>query len=473
MTEPLKLTVEQAIDRLGIGKFQDRLLWSSGLCNASDSIEVILLSFLMVAAQKEFGVGTHYGSLLTSVVFLGAMMGTLALGFAGDRFGRKPMFLTSCAIISISGMLTAASPNYWTMVVLRFGVGFGLGGIVIPYDTLSEFMPSAYRGNYMMRLGFFWCLGTMAVPGLAYFGLEHQQSWRLFVLLCSIPCVLSAILAAMWVPESPRWLISQGKADKALDILRKGAVLNGKDPLETFPEGIHFIRDPLEEEDQVHSISHLFEKEWRGLTFSLWGVWIGKSFMYWGTVQIITLVFSGQSTEGGLPTYDFDYTAIFLSSLAECFGCGLTILFIDWTGRKVTQSVFYILGGLFVFAMCWIASQSNQGNRAAMIAFAFLARMCVMAAAQLTWLITAEIIPTQIRTTGHALASAVARIGGASTPWLASSDNSFQTIAIIMAIIGLYTGAMVCTLPETKGRSLGTARMSSMGPDNTEVSEIV
>ena len=199
MSDPLKLTVEEAIDRLGLGPFQRRILLAVGLCNASDSMEVLLLSFLAVVVQNEFpNIGPHHGSLLTSVVFLGAMIGTLVLGSLGDRLGRKPVFLLACLIIAVSGIFTAAAQNYWTMLVLRFGVGVGLGGIVIPYDTLSEFLPSAHRGNYMMRLGFFWTIGTMAVPALAYLGLQQEDSWRLFVLLCSVPCLLSTVFAYLW-----------------------------------------------------------------------------------------------------------------------------------------------------------------------------------------------------------------------------------------------------------------------------------
>jgi MFS family permease len=551
MATPIKLTLEEAINRLGVGPFQHRIMAACGFCNAADAMEVLLLSFLGVVVQQEFDLGPHYGSLLTSIVFLGAMMGTLLLGAWGDRLGRKPTFLLACAIIATSGLLTAAAQNYWQMLLLRFGVGFGLGGIVIVYDSMSEFLPSDHRGTHMMRLGYFWTIGTMGVPLMAYLGLQQENSWRIFVLLCSIPCLLSSLFAFLWgefvtvtqtlffmdshqpttlsyylptlstVPESPRWLVSQGKADKALEILRHGALLNGKDPAELFPEGIHFIRDPLEEEDQVHSISHLFENEWRKLTLFLWAVWIGKSFMYWyvrtknvqkcrmdsffinelshsliavrfhprGTVQIITLVFTGepdsQSLGEGSSSYTFDYAAIFLSSTAELVGVTITMLLIDRTGRVATQSVLYVVGGLMVFGMCWLAGTSNNPtgsfageNRVPLIVLAFFARMCVMGGAQLTWIITAEILPTQIRTTGHAMASAVARVGGASMPWLASTDNSFQLMAIVMACIGVYTASMVCMLPETAGRSMGTARMMSSGSYDTngnplKVSEIL
>jgi MFS family permease len=75
------------------------------------------------------------------------MIGTLILGRLGDRMGRKPVFLVSASIVSVAGLLTAASQSYWMLLSFRFWVGFGLGGVVIPFDTLTEIMPAKQRGK--------------------------------------------------------------------------------------------------------------------------------------------------------------------------------------------------------------------------------------------------------------------------------------------------------------------------------------
>jgi MFS family permease len=74
-------------------------------------------------------------------------MGTLILGRLGDRLGRKPVFLASASIVALAGVLTAASQSYWMVLGCRFWVGFGLGGVVIPFDTLTEIMPAKQRGR--------------------------------------------------------------------------------------------------------------------------------------------------------------------------------------------------------------------------------------------------------------------------------------------------------------------------------------
>lgn len=81
-----------------------------------------------------------------SLPLSGAFLGTLILGPMGDRLGRKPLFVFSTAMISVCGILTALSTNYIMMIIFQFGVGFGVGGVVIPFDAIAEWIPNKERG---------------------------------------------------------------------------------------------------------------------------------------------------------------------------------------------------------------------------------------------------------------------------------------------------------------------------------------
>ena len=118
------------------------MLLAAGLCFAADSMEVLLLSFLAVVVQAEWNLTSEQTSSITSAVFLGAMIGTLLLGPLGDKYGRKPIFVVSAAIIAVFGLLTAAATNLVTLVIIRFMVGVGVGGLVVPFDTVAEFVPT-------------------------------------------------------------------------------------------------------------------------------------------------------------------------------------------------------------------------------------------------------------------------------------------------------------------------------------------
>lgn len=118
------------------------MLFAAGLCFAADSMEILLLSFLAVVVQAEWDLTSEQTSSITSAVFLGAMSGTLLLGPLGDKFGRKPIFVLSAAIIALFGLLTAVANGLASLLVLRFLVGVGVGGLVVPFDTVAEFVPT-------------------------------------------------------------------------------------------------------------------------------------------------------------------------------------------------------------------------------------------------------------------------------------------------------------------------------------------
>ena len=66
------ITIDEAIERVGYGKFQLRVMIAGGLCFAADAMEVLLLSFLVVVLQALWDISAKQAAILTSIVFLGA-----------------------------------------------------------------------------------------------------------------------------------------------------------------------------------------------------------------------------------------------------------------------------------------------------------------------------------------------------------------------------------------------------------------
>jgi len=104
-----------------------------------------------------------------------------------------------------------------------------------------------------------------------------------------------------------------------------------------------------------------------------------------------------------------------------------------------------------------------------MIIAAFFARMFFMSASCATWVSTAEVLSTEIRTTGHSAANAIARLSGIFSPYLVSSDTPFPVIGFVLFMLSLSTASFAWNLPETKGKSLGSTRTIDQKLD--EVSE--
>jgi MFS family permease len=106
-------------------RFQRQVLWAAGLCFTADSTEIMLLSFLSLTLQSEWGLTANQTASMTACVFAGSLVGTLTFGFLGDHWGRRPAFLMACFFISVFGLLTAFATDYASLLGIRFMVGFG------------------------------------------------------------------------------------------------------------------------------------------------------------------------------------------------------------------------------------------------------------------------------------------------------------------------------------------------------------
>mmetsp|Transcript_5137 Transcript_5137/g.11385 ORF Transcript_5137/g.11385 Transcript_5137/m.11385 type:complete len:527 (+) Transcript_5137:288-1868(+) len=170
----IDIDIEEAIDRLGMGLFQYQVVLACGLCFASDAMEILLLGFLTAMLKGQWGLSERQTDSIVSVVFAGALLGTLLLTPLGDKWGRRPVFAIVASTISAFGMLTAVCHTYPQLLLARFVVGIGVGGLTVPYDALGEFMPATFRGPNVLSTSFFWTTSSLAVPLVAWLTLGHQ-----------------------------------------------------------------------------------------------------------------------------------------------------------------------------------------------------------------------------------------------------------------------------------------------------------
>lgn len=347
-----------------------------------------------------------------------------------------------------------------------------------------------------------------------------KANWRLFVTLCALPCFISIIIGWLYVPESVRWLISVGRNEEAVAILREAARVNhltavtpltrstidGTTATHT-DNGDHNNLHTEEEEDDVdlifplntqltsdedHSSENsascldLLKPQWRGTILKLWGAWGGFGIAYYGSILSITKVFDegGESEKnttlaaiaetGNVTSFvalsaepsettDFDYTAIFISSSAELLGTTFVILLVDRVGRIPTQVVSYALAGICIFMLCTLTSSTGAASdRWELVGLGFMLRALDMAATCTSWVMTAEVLSTEIRTTGHSSANAMARLGAFFSPFLVDV-LPLKSLGLVMLVVHWFTAACVSLLPETKGMEMGGASGDGTG----------
>lgn len=234
-------TFEEALDKVGVGFFHIILIIVAGCALASDSVEVQCISFVTPQLDNP-GSDLHptkvEEGLLDAIIFLGMLVGGYVWGSWSDVVGRRTCLITSLFINATFGGVSALSPNYISFLVFRFCSGVGVGGSVpVVFAYFCEFFTKRKRGPFVIVLATFWALGSVYASLLAWAVIEplgylnaplgkiHITSWRVYVMLCTIPC-LSAAIALIFLPESPFFYYSKGRTESSLKVLRRVKAIN-------------------------------------------------------------------------------------------------------------------------------------------------------------------------------------------------------------------------------------------------------
>src|SRR3954471_11632225 len=124
---PAAMDVQDAIDHIGFGRFQRRLLLACGVTWAADAAELLAIGFALPGIREEFGLDARQGGYVAAAAFGGVLAGATFWGTIADRIGRRRGFQLTVLIFAVFGTASAFAPNAATLVILRALAGFGLG----------------------------------------------------------------------------------------------------------------------------------------------------------------------------------------------------------------------------------------------------------------------------------------------------------------------------------------------------------
>lgn len=233
------------LDRLRWGRFHTLVVVALGITWVLDGLEVTLAG-AVAGALKESPVLQFSNAevgLSSSFYLAGAVLGALLFGWLTDRLGRKRLFFITLAVYLVATAATAFSWNFASFALFRFLTGAGIGGEYTAIaSTIQEFVPARYRGHTDLIInGSFW-IGAAAGAGGSIVLLDPSVlppdiGWRAAFFIGSI-LGLGILAMRSWIPESPRWLMTHGRADEAHAILERiedhhrarGHVIPDEDP---------------------------------------------------------------------------------------------------------------------------------------------------------------------------------------------------------------------------------------------------
>ncbi|XP_068040652.1 solute carrier family 22 member 2-like [Anomalospiza imberbis] len=372
--------------------------------------------------------------LFQSSVNAGFFIGSLNIGYIADRFGRKFCLLTTIVANIVCGILLVFVPSYVWIVIIRFLQGLvGKGCWTAGYILVTEVVGPQYRRMVAILYQAAFSVGLLVFDGIAY-ALPH---WRWLQLTVTLPTCF--LLLYYWcLPESPRWLISQGKNDKAMKIVSNMAKKNQK----KMPS--HFKDIKFEEEDcgkQNPSLMDLFRTpQIRKNTLILMYNWFTSSVLYQGLIMHM-----GMAAENMY--LDFLYSA-----LVEFPAAFIIIITIDRVGRRYPWAVSNLVAG----AACLATALIPEDIHWLKVITACIGRMGITMAFEMVCFVNTELYPTYIRNLGVMVCSSLCDIGGVIAPFIVYRlvEIWHDLPLIVFTVLGLIAGGLVLLLPETKGRVL-------------------
>lgn len=161
--------------------------------------------------------------LVVAMSLIGATLVTTCSGSIADSIGRRPMLIMSSMLYFLSGLIMLWSPNVYVLLIARLLDGFGIGlAVTLVPLYISETAPSEIRGS-LNTLPQFTGSGGMFLAYCMIFGMSLMTapSWRLMLGVLSIPSLIYFVLVVLYLPESPRWLVSKGRMVEAKQVLQK------------------------------------------------------------------------------------------------------------------------------------------------------------------------------------------------------------------------------------------------------------
>uniref|UniRef100_A0A6Q2XXR9 Solute carrier family 22 member 3 n=1 Tax=Esox lucius TaxID=8010 RepID=A0A6Q2XXR9_ESOLU len=367
--------------------------------------------------------------MFQATVNVGFFIGSIAIGYLADRFGRKASFLMSNLLNAVFGILVAWSPNWILMLVFRAFYGFGVkGGWVAGYVLITELVGVEHRRTVGVLYQMLFSVGILILPLISYF----ITDWRWLQLVITAPYLV--FLSYYWfIPESPRWLLSQHNTKKAVEITESIAKENKR----TLSKNIETMRDNNANASTASFMDLIRTPKMRKHTFILSFNWFTSAVVYQGLIMRLGIL-------GGNVYIDF-----LISGLVEFPAAFLILLTIDRIGRRLPFATANIVAG----ASCIITAMIPESMFWFKTAVACIGRLGITMTFEMVVFVNTELYPTFVRNLGVSVCSTLCDIGGIVAPFLLYRLAAIwlELPLIIFGVLAFVAGALVLLLPETRG----------------------
>ena len=411
----------------------------------------IVLYILTLFSEKNFPLNLKVFNMplssylaVSAIVF--AIVGQLIFGFISDHLGRKKVYGLEATILAVGAILSAISPNIYWLIASRALLGIGIGGdYPVSSVIASEYGNVRDRGKLIALVFSNQGLGIIAavlVGIISVFTLPPSLSWRFILGFGAVPALL-VIYFRRKMPETPRFSL---KVKKDLEQVERAASYLG----------VSFEKKSanLPKSDKI-SFTTFVRRYWKYLAgttmtwflmdIALYGTGVYSSFISSAIVpHLTTASLKEQITVIGLP---------YIVGLPGYFSA---VALIDRMGRKRLQILgFFGMSSIYLLTSYLFRYSAYFEATFALFALSFY--FINLGPNTTTFVIPAEIYPTERRSTGHGISAAAGKLGAAISVFyfpLLKSILGLSYLFLVLSLISLAGIAFTLLLPETKGVSL-------------------
>ncbi|KAK5849632.1 hypothetical protein PBY51_013952 [Eleginops maclovinus] len=383
----------------------------------------------------EFDVVCGSGGLIEasqSISMAGVLVGALAYGAISDRFGRRFTILLSVCLLLLFGVGCAFSPNIYVYMVFKFLCGTSSINLQMNTSVMGvEWTGPSNAARSTTIVTTFFSVGLILLSGIAY--LVHD--WRVLQLVLFSPLLILFVVYYWLLPESARWLMTQGRKEEALKELQRAARLNRK----TVPE--HLLEKlEMEGTSERRNMFDIFRMSYlRKRTLIMGYNWFAANLLYYGL--------SLNMGSFGLSIYltQFVFGAVEFPSQIASYALSQRF------GRRTGLAGFQFFGG----AACLVVLAIPNDLPTVVTAMAVIGGFAATACCNINYIYTAELYPTILRQNGFGVNSMFARVAGILAPLIRLLDVYHHTIPmLIYGIIPVTAGGLCLLLPETLNAEL-------------------
>lgn len=428
-------TAGHLIDNAPLTAFHKKLtLYSSG-GPFIDGFAIAIIGFTWASMGTAFEVTTADKGLVAAAVLIGIFVGGGFFGWVTDKVGRHVMYILDLLALALFSVLCFFATEVWHLIALRFLIGMAIGAdYPIATSLLAEYLPSKYRGRMLGATFVVWAVGATAAPIVALLcNAAGDDAWRWMLASPAVFAIVTLFLR-LGTPESPRWLINQGRVEEADASIKKvfGPEYGVENIGETEPE-------------HRANLAAVFRAPYLKRT-----LFVGLFWM----CQVIPLL--------SIYSFSFDILAevgitgngaeIFLAALFVVGGIpGLYL--VDRVGRKAL--LIWSFAGI---AAIWGVAGLVPGLPT-MVVFAAVCAFAILSGGSnfLEIVYPNELFPTEVRATAVGIGTSVSRIGAAVAVYLMpfALERGINWVLLVGAAISAIGLAVTLAWGvETAGRSL-------------------